>query len=89
MRFFPICTLRHLSTVSGEDVTSKNGGLCYANCAADKVTGKEVRKFTTKVNLYAGELGYYQFEECGDATNTVISLEVGKTFEFVQKDPSS
>ena len=79
-----------LSTVSGEDITSKNGGLYYANCAANKVTGKEVCEFTTKVDLYAGELGYYyQFEECGDATNPVLGLGVGKTYEFVQKDPSN
>jgi len=72
-----------------EDVTNETGGICYATCAVDEVTGKEVCTFTTKVNLYAGELGYYQFEECGDATNPVLGLEVGKTYEFVQTDPSN
>ena len=38
------------------------------------------------MNRYAGELGYYQFEECGEATNPVLGLDVGKTYEFVKKD---
>ena len=70
------------SRVFSEDV-------CLANCVIDGDTGKEVCTFTTKINLYAGELGYYQFEECGDATNPTLGLEVGKTYEFVQKDPSN
>jgi hypothetical protein len=62
---------------------------CSAQCNTDVDTGKEVCTFTTKLNLFAGELGYYQFEECGDATNPVLGLEVGKTYKFVQKDPSN
>ena len=91
MRFFLsiLSSIGALSIVSGKDVTSKNGGLCYANCAANKVTGRGVCNFTTKVNLYAGELGYYQFEECGNATNPLLGLEVSKTYECVQKDPSN
>ena len=61
-----------LSTASdAEATTSTNGGLCYASCSADE-SGQEVCKFTTKVNLYAGELGYYQFEECGDDVNPTL-----------------
>jgi len=71
-----------LSAVSGEE-------FCNASCATDAETGKETCKFTAKVNLFAGELGYYQFEECGDATNPVLGMEVGKTYEFVQEDPSN
>ena len=72
-----------------EDVFSKTGGICYENCAVNEVTGKEVCTFMTKVDLYAGKLGYYQFEECGDATNPVLGLEVSKTYEFIQKDLSN
>eukprot|EP00571_Detonula_confervacea_P011421 CAMPEP_0172304456 /NCGR_PEP_ID=MMETSP1058-20130122/5857_1 /TAXON_ID=83371 /ORGANISM="Detonula confervacea, Strain CCMP 353" /LENGTH=422 /DNA_ID=CAMNT_0013015687 /DNA_START=50 /DNA_END=1318 /DNA_ORIENTATION=- len=78
-----------LSTVSGEGVASTNGDLCKASCATDEATGKEVCKFTTKVDLHAGELGYYTFEECGDKPNPTLGLEVGKTYQFVQKDRSN
>merc|ERR1719343_682676 len=64
-------------------------GLCFADCITDSATAKEVCQFTAKVNLFAGELGYYQFEECGDAINPVLGLEVGTTYQFIQKDPSN
>lgn len=56
-------------------------GYCRAdNCdaAATECT------FTVKVHHFAGELGYYQFEECGDVTNPTIAIEMGKTYRFVQ-----
>ena len=71
-----------------EDNTSKNGDLCYASCSNDE-SGNEVCTFTTKVNLYAGELGYYQFEECGDEVNPTLGMEIGKTYKFVQQDRSN
>ena len=77
------------SSNPSEKALTETGGICLANCVVDEVTAKEVCTFTTKVDLYAGELGYYQFEECGDATNPVLGLEVGKTYEFVQSDPSN
>ena len=51
-------------------------------------------KFTAKLNLYVGELGYYQFKECGDMNNPTLGMEFGKrlerlirAYEFVQEDP--
>jgi len=76
------------ASASESTATSTNGGLCYASCAIDE-SGIELCKFTTKVNLYAGELGYYQFEECGDDVNPTLGMEVGKTYQFVQKDRSN
>jgi len=76
------------ASASESTATSTNGGLCYASCAVDE-SGIELCKFTTKVNLYAGELGYYQFEECGDDVNPTLGMEVGKTYQFVQKDRSN
>lgn len=64
------------------------GMVCNASCTADE-NGKEVCKFTTKVDLFAGELGYYHFEECGDAVNPTLGVEVGKTYQFIQKDRSN
>ena len=63
-------------TSATEAATSTNGGLCYATCNTDE-SGKEVCKFTTKVNLYAGELGYYQFEECGGEYDCLFYVIVG------------
>ena len=46
--------------------------------------------FHARVNLYAGELGYYVFEECGlDVMNPTIAMEVGETYTFIQKDRSN
>ena len=33
--------------------------------------------------------GYYSFEECGDAVNPTIAMEVGQTYTFVQADRSN
>jgi hypothetical protein len=60
--------------------------VCRASCSADE---KEICKFTAKVNLHSGELGYFQFEECGDIDNPTLGLEVGKTYRFLQKDVSN
>jgi len=46
--------------------------------------------YTARVDLYAGELGYYVFEECGlDVLNPTIAMELGETYTFVQKDRSN
>jgi hypothetical protein len=63
--------------------------ICHALCSADDATGEEICTFTAKVNLFASELGYYQFEECGDVNNPTLGLEAGKTYHFIQKDPSN
>ena len=64
--------------------------LCEATCSNVEDTDEgEICVFTTKVDLYAGELGYYQFEECGDAVNPTLALEVGKTYRFSQADRSN
>ena len=76
------------SSINTDGITG-NDDLCEATCTTDAVSGDELCQFTAKVNLFAGELGYYQFDECGDATNPVLGLEVGKTYQFVQKDQSN
>ena len=46
--------------------------------------------FTARINLFAGELGYYVFEECGlDVLNPTIAMEVGETYTFVQEHRSN
>ena len=79
----------NMFNIQSSDTTSGNDVICEATCTTDAATEQEICRFTTKVNLFAGELGYYQFEECGDATNPTLGMEVGKTYEFVQKDPSN
>jgi hypothetical protein len=55
----------------------------------DAPCNPESRTFTTKLDIYASELGYYTFEECGDTINPTLGIEVGETYTFVQKDPSN
>jgi hypothetical protein len=55
-------------------------GICRANCTDDVCT------FTAKVNLYAGELGYFQFDECEGALSPTLGMEIGKTYNFIQAD---
>lgn len=57
---------------------SSQGIDCVATCADDICT------FTAKVNLFAGELGYFTFEECGDVRSPTLGIELGKTYRFVQ-----
>ena len=71
------------SSVVGKDVR-QSPVLCEATCSDD-----DVCKFTTKVDLFTGELGYYRFEECGDVDNPTLRMDVGKTYQFVQSDVSN
>jgi len=42
------------------------------------------------VDLYAGELGYYKFEECPDeGVNPTIGMITDETYTFIQKDKSN
>jgi hypothetical protein len=41
--------------------------------------------FNVKVNMYAGEIGFFEFEEC-EGTSPTIGMEVGETYTFIQKD---
>lgn len=56
---------------------------CLATCVGTDCT------FTTKVNFYASETGYYQFEECGDVDMPVIGMQRGKTYTFLQHDSTN
>ena len=83
-----------LSVTSGEEtsVSSTNGqspDICNASCSIDSASGKELCKFTAKINVHSSELGYFQFEECGDVTNPTLGMEVGKTYVFDQADRSN
>jgi hypothetical protein len=58
--------------------------LCYASCDGDKCT------YHVKVDLYASEFGAITFEECEDiGVFPTITMELGKTYEFVQSDISN
>ena len=59
---------------------SSDGPLCVS----------PTRVFTARVNLFAGELGYYVFEECGlDVLNPTLVMELGETYTFVQNHRSN
>jgi hypothetical protein len=52
---------------------------CTATCGADGICS-----YTVIVDLFASELGYFKFEECGDIANPTIAVEVGKVYKFIQ-----
>lgn len=70
--------LAALFLVLAANQVSAEGINCVATCETDICT------FNAKVNLYAGELGYFTFEECGDVVNPTLGIELGKTYRFVQ-----
>lgn len=47
------------------------------------------RIFTVEVDLFASELGYFRFRECGDRVNPTIAMEVGVNYLFLQTDRSN
>lgn len=45
--------------------------------------------FMTIVDIYASELRYYKFRECGDMFNPILGYKVGEIYILIQKDPSN
>jgi len=74
-------TAELVSTVLGDEI-------CRATCTMSE-DGNEECVFHSNVNLYAGELGYYAFEECGVEVNPSLGIELGKTYHFIQADRSN
>jgi len=70
-------------SVNAESSAETNGDYCKGNCTTDD-SGDKQCTFTTELNLYASELGYYSFKECGAKTNPTLELEVGTTYTFDQ-----
>jgi len=66
-----------LATVATE--ISACGGKCETSS-----DGVETCTFTAAVNIHAGELGYYAFEECGEEHNPTLEMKVGTTYVFDQ-----
>lgn len=60
---------------------------CLGICSTD--SGEKVCMFTVRLNLHAGELGYYTFDECGSGVNPTLGIEKGVTYKFVQGDISN
>lgn len=59
--------------------------LCYGNCTTDG-GGMKSCTYTSKLDLHAGEFGYFYFEECGDMVNPTLGIEKDVTYYFVQSD---
>ena len=76
------------SMAESADVSRAATNICHANCTTD-ASGNEICKFTAVVDMFASELGYYTFEECGSTPNPTLGVELGKTYQFIQKDPSN
>lgn len=63
--------------------------LTAASRAGAQICTSSTNTFTAHVNLHAGELGYFWFEECGNVTNPTIGIEIGQVYTFVQADRSN
>jgi hypothetical protein len=64
---------------TGPDARNLQGEICTS----------ENNVFTVVVDLFAGELGLYQFRECGNQTNPTIGIEIGETYTFIQQHVSN
>jgi hypothetical protein len=63
---------------AGLAFAAEKGVDCVAPCEGDVCT------YNVRVNLFASELGYFTFDECGDVTNPTIGMQIGKAYKFVQ-----
>jgi hypothetical protein len=74
-------------TASAIVKTTEAGPLCLADCvkSGDEHASSKTCTFDVKVNLFAGELGYFQIEQCGDQLNPTIGIEKGVTYIFSQE----
>jgi hypothetical protein len=66
--------------------TTTTTNICLGACETDIDGGStKVCRFDFKVNLFAGELGYFQVDQCGDHPNPTLGIEKGVTYIFSQK----
>jgi len=82
--------MRNLHTVEEEKSQVRENrqldgdGVCKATCKGDQCY------FTAKINFFAGELGYYEFEECPElGTNPTLGIKKGVSYVFSQADSSN
>lgn len=55
---------------------------CRGDCSI--TNGVKVCRFDSKVNLFASELGYFEFSQCGNTPYPTLGLEKGVTYIFSQ-----
>jgi len=73
MKLFVLLSLASLST----------------SIAQEEICKSLTNTYTVKVDLFAGELGYYTFDECPGLINPTIGMVVGETYTFDQSDRSN
>jgi len=82
------CLLLSAALASTELFVKGHGtGPCLAACEMEG--DNKVCRFDVKVNLFAGELGYFHVEQCGDEVNPTLGIEKDVTYYFSQKDESN
>jgi len=74
--------------VCSETACTATGGTWTPRCQSCGCMcdgGQDTKTFTAKVDLFAGTLGYYSFDECPDLPfNPTIKMQVGQTYTFDQ-----
>jgi len=74
---------------TGFFVEGHAGGPCLGDCTGTVEDGNKVCHFNVKVNLFAGELGYFSMDQCGEEANPTLGIEKGATYYFSQEDESN
>jgi len=60
---------------------------CKASCSG--IGSEKICTFTSELDLFASETGYYRFKECGDTIMPTLEMERGATYRFVQNDDTN
>jgi hypothetical protein len=73
------------TTESSTDGYNHVTAYCQAACNDNGIC-----TYTALVDMFASEFGFFHFKECPDAGNMpTITMELGKTYRFVQRDISN
>lgn len=64
---------------------------CMAAVVAqvEDVCISQTNTFTARINIHAGELGYFTFDECPDLISPTIGMKIGETYTFSQAHRSN
>lgn len=82
------CILPVLAIIGVNSQDVMPGEICPGNCTIDS-SGMKSCRFTTVVDFFASEWGYYGFKECGNMTNPTLAVEAGATYYFDQTDSTN
>ncbi len=78
MKFHPSSTLLLASLMTMQQAAADGHIPCLGACSTNGISGNKECVFTTMLDLFAGELGYFKFAECGDEPNPTLGKYLEK-----------